>query len=484
MGNAQTPLWSRFCTVSAQHVEKAAVVDAISGDSLSYSELSVSAFALSEQLRAKGAIRAIALIGEPSVRVIPLILAAARLGITIIPLADAEPEARIVDSLSALPVDCMVLSSRPLATLEASTLFPDVFLGLYSYNCGASFSNTSISEVPYLVTHSSGSTGRPKPVAFSQDTKIRRTEQSICLFGVTDADIVLSVSPFHHSLGQRHFFLALLTGATLIKVYPFRVDQWIAAVKRYKPTFAVPVATHLKLLSESILANPRSLDCFRCLVTSSAPAEPEFKRRILDSANFEFWEIYGMTETACATAIRYSQGADTGHLGKAISGTVLRIAGDEPVAEIEIKSDVLCDGYWGDSKRWKESLTPDGYFRSGDLGRLDPTGNLVYVGRSNESFQSAGLVIYPSDIESVVLEFPGVVDCVAYAVPSVTFSSLIAIWVFCKRPIQPDQISMHCRKNLPKHMWPSRIRVSVAEGPKLSSGKLDRNQIRQEGFPG
>jgi len=476
MGSAQVPLWSRFCNVAAQHADKVAVVDAVGGEGLSYRELSASAFALSEQLLAKGAIRAIALIGEPSVRVIPLILAAARLGITVIPLSDGEPEARIVDSLSALPVDCLVLSGRPLATLEASTVFSDVLPGLHTYNCGARFRNTSISAVPYLVTHSSGSTGRPKPIAFSQDTKIRRTEQSIRLFGITDADIVLSASPFHHSLGQRHFFLALLTGATLVKAYPFRVDLWMATVERYKPTFSVPVATHLKLLSESVLSNPGLLDCFRCLVTSSAPAEPEFKKRILDSAKFDFWEIYGMTETACATAIRYSRGSDTGHLGKAIYGTVVRIAGDEAVGEIEVKSDVLCDGYWGDAKRWEESLTPDGYFRSGDLGRLDPSGNLVYMGRSNESFQSGGLVIYPSAIESVVLEFPGVIDCMAYGIPDAVFESKIGVSLSAKGDIDLRAVAAHCRAKLPRFMWPTQIEL-LADLPRLSSGKVDRQRV-------
>jgi acyl-CoA synthetase (AMP-forming)/AMP-acid ligase II len=332
-----------------------------------------------------------------------------------------------------------------------------------------------------LVTHSSGSTGKPKPVALGQGTKIRRTNQSIALFEVSNVDTVLSVSPFHHSLGQRHFFVAMLTGATLIRAHPFRAELWLQAVERYQPTFSIPVATHLKLLGGALLSCPQLLDSFRCLVTSSAPAEPEFKRRILDRARFDFWEIYGMTETACATAIRYAPGADTGHLGRAIPGTTVRIAGPGPIGEIEVCSDVACDGYWGDEARWRGAHTSDGFFKSGDLGQLDDKGNLLYMGRANESFQSAGLVIYPADIEKVVLQFPGVVDCVAYGMPDKTFGNLVAVWVHVAQEVDPRKIALHCRQALPKHLWPVRFSLAEAPGPALPSGKLDRTRISSRG---
>ena len=471
---SRTPLWDRFVVVSRLHNGKPAVVEASSGESLSFGALRESAEFLSDRLQALD-VSALAMIGEPTLAVLPVILAAARCGITFIPLADSEPDIRVVDCLRSLPVDSLVLSSRSLAEFKADVFFSGVFPRFSAYRCRAS-SHETIVEVPYLVTHSSGSTGRPKPIALGQGTKIRRTEQSIALFNVSHADTILSASPFHHSLGQRHFFISLLTGATLIKAYPFRSESWFHAVRHYKPTFSIPVATHLKLLDRSLLSSPRLLDCFRCLVTSSASAEPELKKRILDSAKFEFWEIYGMTETACATAIRCPSGVDTGHLGQAISGTKIRISGTEPVGEIEVKSDVLCDGYWGDSKRWKQAVTSDGYFKSGDLGKLDSSGNLLYLGRANESFQRAGLTIYPSEIESVVKEHPLVCECVAVGVNDPIFENSVVLVVSTQISLNEREISGFCRSRLPKYMWPTKI-VKINGFPLLSSGKIDRKWV-------
>ena len=468
---SRTPLWDLFCLVSYAQQEKPAIVEASNGKTISYGALRVSAERFSEQLQTRG-VTAVAMIGEPTLAALPMILAVAHSGATLIPLSDTEPDARLVDILRSLPVDSLVLSNRLLADFEADTFFSGIISGVVAYRC-QSRSREVASNPPYLVTHSSGSTGKPKPVALGQDTKIRRTNQSIALFEVSNVDTVLSVSPFHHSLGQRHFFVAMLTGATLIRAHPFRAELWLQAVERYQPTFSIPVATHLKLLGGSLLSCPQLLDSFRCLVTSSAPAEPEFKRRILDRARFDFWEIYGMTETACATAIRYAPGANTGHLGRAIPGTTVRIAGPGPIGEIEVCSDVACDGYWGDEARWRGAHTSDGFFKSGDLGQFDNNGNLLYVGRANESFQSAGLVIYPADIENVVLQFPGIVDCVAYGLPDALFGNTVGISIATVGDIDRRALAAHFRTRLAKHMWPTQIDLRD-QLPRLSSGKVDR----------
>jgi long-chain acyl-CoA synthetase len=471
---SSTPLWDLFSLVSYARQEKTAVLEASNGETISYGALRVSAERFSEQLQARRVI-AVAMIGEPTLAALPMILAVAHSGATLIPLSDSEPDARLIDILRSLPVDSLVFSNRPLADFEADTFFSEIIPRFFAYRC-QSRSRQISSERPYLVTHSSGSTGRPKPVALGQGTKIRRTKQSIALFEVSDADTVLSVSPFHHSLGQRHFFVAMLTGATLIRAHPFRTELWLQAVERYRPTFSIPVATHLKLLGNSLLSCPQLLDSFRCLVTSSAPAEPEFKRRILDRARFDFWEIYGMTETACATAARYAPGSDTGHLGKAIPGTTVRIVGPAPIGEIEVCSDVACDGYWGDQERWIKAHTSDGFFKSGDLGQFDNDGNLRYVGRTNESFQSAGLIIYPADIERVILEFPGVVDCVAYGLTDALLGNTVGISVAAGSDIDRRALAAHFRTRLAKHMWPSKIDIRD-QLPRLSSGKVDRQSF-------
>jgi len=470
MSNDSTPLWNLFNEVSLGQGQKLAIIQSATGESLSYAALRSKAMEFSEALSVLP-YKAVAIVGEPDLNLLPIFLSAAQLGVACVPLSDSGPNEVLADVLSALPVDCLVLSTRKVPGLKEEQQFVRKGLDLFAYVSYGNNSGTPMA-IPYLVTHSSGSTGRPKPIAIRQETKIKRTQQSIRLFGVNSSDVILSVSPLHHSLGQRHLFLALLTGATLVKAHPFRVDGWLKAVETYRPTLAIPVATHLKILRPSILLASSLLDSFRIIVTSSAPAEPEFKRQILDGAGFAFWEIYGMTETACATAILYSVGTNTDHLGSALPGTEIRIKG-QGIGEIEVKSDCLCDGYWGDDERWVASFTSDGFFKSGDLGRLDTNGNLTYLGRVNESFQTAGLMVYPADIEKVVLQMPDITDCVAYPIPNAVFENVVGLVVASATKLQVQEIARHCRSQLPKHMWPARISAAV-ELPKLSSGKVDR----------
>jgi acyl-CoA synthetase (AMP-forming)/AMP-acid ligase II len=468
-------IWDQFCLVAEIHSDKTAVIDAVSGQSLSYKQL----FALTKRFAAflEGrSERAVAVVGESILDVCSILLACAATERCFVPLSDKEPLERVLDTLSHLPGPILLASTTGLCEIAE---IDQGALGHTGLKWQVVEGKTdAVETLPFIVTHSSGTTGRPKPVAFSQRTKLHRTRQSINLFGISNTDTILSPTPLHHSLGQRHFFLAILTGATLVKAYPFNPDLWIKAVQTYNVNFAIPVSTHLKILQPRLLQNPKILAGFRCLVTSSSSAESEFKQTILDKADFQFWEIYGMTETACATAVHYLKGESTKHLGRAIQGTNIRIfsPNGQTDGEIEVLSDCLCDGYWGDPDRWSKALTSDGYFRSGDLGRLDGQGNLVFLGRVNESFESSGLLVFPAQVERVIAELPFVADCVAFGYPDLVFGNLVAITYIAGGDVSERQIILHARRKLPKNMWPARI-FPRDTFPYLSSGKVDRQEL-------
>ncbi len=472
-------VWDTFCRVATAERNKAAVIDARSGELLSYREMLAKATQYADIL-AKRSEKIVAYLGEPSLTALPLLLACAASDRCFVPLSDREPIGQIRETLSALP-DQTLLASPHLSLNQSSEMSLNELSNIES-NWEVIKGEQPLSEfLPFIVTHSSGSTGKPKPIAFSQKTKLRRTLQSANLFNVSRDDVILCPTPLHHSLGQRHFFLSMLTGATLVKAYPFSPELWIHAAKTYSVSFAIPVSTHLKILQSSFLDNPTLLAGFRCLVTSSALAEPEFKRMILDRFDFDFWEIYGMSETACATAVQYKKGSDTQYLGLAISGSKVRISGGDHQqdGEIEVLSDCLCDGYWGDPDRWSNALTSDGYFRSGDLGRLDSDGNLIFLGRTNESFESGGLIIYPAEIERVISELPQLANCVAFGLPDKVFGNLIGLSYTANSELSEREVILHARSKLPKHMWPSKI-FRTESFPCLPSGKIDRYAVVQE----
>lgn len=469
-------IWYKFCEIANRVGDKVAIIDAASGQNITYRELKRLASNFADALKERDEY-GIAFVGEPDTAALPLILACAAAGRCFVPLSAQEPEGRLLEILSYSPAPLLVANTKGLTGLTVVDIgAPLSTLGL-EWQIIEGRGNTK-DKLPFIVTHSSGSTGRPKAVAFTQDTKLKRTYQSIKLFDVTDADMVLCASPLHHSLGQRHFFVSILTGATLVKVHPFNSDLWVKSVSKYGITFAIPVSTHLKILQAQLLRNWEILSSFRCIVTSSAPAEPDFKRAILEDASFSFWEIYGMSETACATAVRYQKGDDVGHLGLAVEGSAIRITGNnmDGIGEIEVFSDCICDGYWGDLDRWANALTKDGYFRSGDLGRLDALGNLIYIGRLNESFESGGLILFPTEIEIAIIELPQISDCVAFGLPDPVFGNLVSLAYIAEGILDERELVEFARSKLPKYLWPTRL-FRCDNFPLLSSGKVDRRAL-------
>lgn len=479
--NHSTPIWSRFYQSVTAQSKKPAIIDALDGSSLTYGELNQAAITfqtLFEEFR----IDAIAIIGEPDLDAIPLVLSCALVNKCFIPLSQDDPSSRIRQVLDQIPYRTGTLSLREV---------PEVFdsaprrlkLGRKSYFFYLKNAKTTAPDLapPYLLTQSSGSTGEPKLIAFAQGTKVRRTDQSIELFSVTHQDVILSSSPLHHSLGQRHLFVALLSGATLVKLSPFNPIAWLEAVKRFAVSFAIPVSTHLKILRPELERDPSVLSTFRCLVASSATADADLKARLLKNTDFELWEIYGMTETACATAVRFSKTENVSHVGKAISGTNIRISPDseEGQGEIEVLSDCLCDGYLNNDSLWESSITEDGYFRSGDLGYFDDNENLVFLGRTTESFESCGLLIFPAEIERVASKFPGVRDCVAFPIPNEIFGNLIALAVLGDADLGRRDLLAYLREELSKNKVPAQLFIQQAF-PTLPSGKLDKHKLMRE----
>ncbi|GGB45654.1 malonyl-CoA synthase [Roseibium aquae] len=467
-------LWQRFVEIADRDPNRPAIIDVTAQAEWTYGMVRERAEGAAEIL-ASCQEQFIVQIGEPDGASLPLVLAATCAGKTFVPLSDREPPARLAQMIQGFGDRLVVCPDAGCA--DALGLGQDrIGLGLdglMAWRVADDAAALEGTDAPFLITHSSGSTGLPKAIAISQAVKLKRSLQSIELFGITPDDRVLSVSPLHHSLGQRHLFVSLLSGAALIKAYPFVPDRWITAARAYRSTLAIAVATHLKVLQPALSADPGILDSFRVMVTSSAPAEAEFKTKVLDAAAFEFWEIYGMTEAACVTAVRYQKGLDTAHLGTALPGVEIRIRD----GEIQLKSAYLCDGYFGAPARWQDAFTEDGWFRSGDLGRIDERGRLYYLGRQGESFQSAGLVVFPAEVEAGLQGCRDVLDCVAFGVPNTVFENLVGLaYVPSHDAVTDRDILAFARTALPKHCVPARI-CRFERFPTLTSGKLDRKQI-------
>ncbi len=468
------PIWEKFLKIVERNPKSTAIIESKTGEMVEFYELERQATRWKKLFEILN-INFVVFLGQPKIEQAGVPLACAATAKCFVPLNSKASQSVLKDILDNI-------GQKSLVFLEDGFDSTSIELGsfemngevLYLYN--PSIKKRLASKIPFLITYTSGSTGEPKGIYMHQNTKLKRTEQSINLFKVSKNDVILCASPIFHSLGQRHYFLAMITGATLLISFPFVHDDWIKAVNTYKPTFSIPVSTHLKSLQSYILHNPNLLDSFKTIITSSAPADPLLKEKVIDIGRFNFWEIYGMTETACVTAIKYVKNKSIESLGRPINGSNIKIKKKkkDTVGEILVESDCLADGYFRNKKLWKRSFLSS-WFRSGDLGYIDPQNELRYMGRINESFSCGGLLVYPDEVVTILNKMPNMIDCHVVGVDHKLLGKAVGIaWI--GRDISKSDVLKFARSNLPKHQWPVRLE-RFKKFPLLGSGKVDRKKI-------
>lgn len=471
------PVWTRFCEVRSTYSDKLAIVDAATGKSLTYRELSLHAEQRSNTFSHINA-SLVVIEGDETFDDIISLLACAKSGISIFytsPGVSNEDIARLAGLYSGTILLRRSVLKNTNATAQHGLSEAHIS---YGSNCYYKLQGTgtdsagNIATNAYILARSSGSTGTPKLIWFSQSTIFARSRQSIDLFGVTCEDRILACSPLLHSLGQRHAFISLLTGATYVRLYPFNRDGWKQSVETYSPSFWIPVSTHLSILKDYIAKNPSCMNSFRAIVSSSSPIEASLIAGITEACGVMFSEIYGTTETACATYLEPLDG-NIQSVGKAIPGSAVRIKdqGKDGIGEITIKNDCMLDGYIGISL--DDFLTTDGFFMSGDLGKIDDDGYLYYYGRKRESFNVLGKLIYPSQIEATVLDLGLAAKCQVYPLQTSVLGTLIGLIIESDSKEQCSQTGAALRKILPKEHLPAKI-LNIPQFPLLPNGKQDR----------
>jgi len=443
--------------------DKVAIIDGHSGQSLTYKTLAINIKASANYLKFNK-ISIVISVGEPSLDDLGLCLSIGLFDGTWIPLADSEQITYVLRNLEG---------GSKVLILDSTSGTKDLQQSDHSRK-------SDLNSTPFLITFSSGTTGHPKGVLLDQVTKLHRSQQTIDLFAVGPRDILLSSSPVHHSLGQRHLFVSLLAKGTLVRNVPFTTEGWLFCAKKYNPTFAIPVSTQVKLLEKKNPEFEHSLHSFRALVMSSAPCSSNLKRFLMQH-KIDLWETYGCTETAFASAVKLTSSDNLENVGSPLSQVNILV--DEQTSEIKVKTPYLCQGYLGQNSVYKACFDEYGFFKTGDrgawLGKF-----LQFEGRLGLEFTVAGNRVNPLAIERQFPGLPGVGSIVAVPIPNTIFDHTVGFFF-----VNDDkyQTTAHDSKkklfawavlNLQKHEIPTQF-ISINAWPLLPNGKLDRQKLIQ-----
>ena len=337
------------------------------------------------------------------------------------------------------------------------------------------------------ILYTSGTTGRSKGAMLTHDNLVSNALTLCDYWRFTPGDVLIHALPIYHTHG---LFVATNTvffaGASMIFLPKFDADRIIALMPQATvlmgvPTFYTRLLQHKDLGAETTRA-------MRLFVSGSAPLLADTHREWQARTGHAILERYGMTETNMITSNPYDGPRVAGTVGPPLPGISVRVADPETgallaqgeIGVIEVKGPNVFKGYWRMPEKTAAEFRPDGYFITGDLGRIDETGYVHILGRGKDLVISGGFNVYPKEVESEIDALEGVIESAVIGVPHIDFGEGVTAVVVAAKgaALEEDAIIAALEVRLAKFKLPKRV-LFVDELPRNTMGKVQKNILRE-----
>lgn len=339
-----------------------------------------------------------------------------------------------------------------------------------------------------LLMYTSGTSGRPQGAMLSHRALVANVAQAASTDPppVQADDVVLGVLPMFHVYGLNAVLGQVLNvGATLVLGRRFDPDETLRLVESSGAT-CVPVAPPVVVAWNGRDDARARLASVRVLLSGAAPLAEDLVRSFEERTGLVVEQGYGLTEAA--PIVTTTLGTPThkpGSTGRAVPGVELRVVDDggddveaDDPGEVWVRGANLFSGYWPDGDGGPDD---DGWLATGDIGFLDPDGDLFMVDRLKELVIVSGFNVYPSEIEDVIGEVDGVRECAVIGVPDARAGEAVVAYVVAADGADPaplpDRVAEHCAARLARFKLPSAVQV-VAELPRSATGKVAKGRLR------
>jgi len=337
------------------------------------------------------------------------------------------------------------------------------------------------------ILYTSGTTGRSKGAMLTHRNLSSNALTLHRYWGFRSGDVLLHALPLFHVHG---LFVAchtaLLNGSTMLFHAKFDAKAALAAIPRASVFMGVPTM-YVRLLGEAGFT--RDLCAHMCLfVSGSAPLLAETFEEFHARTGMPILERYGMTETGMITSNPLNGQRIGGTVGLPLPDVLVRVMDDNgnacssgEIGHLQVKGPNVLPGYWRLPEKNKEEFTTDGYFKTGDVGKIDANGYVSIVGRSKDLVISGGYNVYPKEIELLIDEMPGVAESAVIGLPHADFGEAVSAVVVRKPGSALDEAGMIAalKGKLAAFKVPKRIFV-VDELPRNAMGKVQKNELRKQ----
>jgi len=385
---------------------------------------------------------------------------------------DPGPLAEVVDTVVRL--DTGDYDARLAAVEETDfdvTLRPDDLAGLF---------------------YTGGTTGASKGVMLTHGNLIANAYNSQMFWPVGPGDVFQVIAPMFHAAGSTSVLQCIYQGVPQVLVPVFDPAAILDQIETERVTATLGVPSMLAAQVETQLASPRHVSSLRIYGHGGSPIPTEVLRRATQAfPTTEFAQVYGATETApLVTGFRHEElhleSERIRSCGQPMLGVEIEIRRPDgtpsPIGEageVTAHGDNIMAGYWNKPEQ-TASVLHDGWYSTGDIGRVDEKGYLSLLDRSKDMIISGGENVYCTEVEEAIYTHPAVLEAAVFGIPDERWGEAVHAVVVARTGVvvTAEDIIAHTRKSIAGYKVPRSVQVRAAELPKSGPGKVLKRELR------
>jgi long-chain acyl-CoA synthetase len=339
-----------------------------------------------------------------------------------------------------------------------------------------------------VILYTSGTTGQPKGAELTH-ANLHRNSAGVSqkLGEMSEDDVLLGALPLFHSFGQTCTMNSgVSVGATVTMLPRFDPDKALGIIERDKVTIFQGVPTMYNAMLHSDSCDGADCSTLRLCMSGGAAMPAELMRAFEEKFGCIILEGYGLSETSPVASFNHpDRERKPGSIGTPIEGVEMQVWDDDgnevaqgEVGEIVIRGHNIMRGYWGRDDATKEAITEDGWFRTGDMAKMDDDGYFFIVDRKKDLIIRGGYNVYPREIEEVLYEHPAIQEAAVVGVPHDELGEEVGAAVVLKQgeSLDADELKSYVKDQVAAYKYPRKVWF-VDELPKGPTGKILKREI-------
>ncbi len=338
-----------------------------------------------------------------------------------------------------------------------------------------------------VILYTSGTTGKPKGAELTHANLLRNCRTTSGFAEFDENEVLLGALPLFHSFGQSCTMnSAVCAGSTVTMLPRFDPEKALEIIERDKVTVFQGVPTMYNAMLHAERADSTDTSTLRICMSGGAAIPVELIRGFEGKFGCAILEGYGLSETSPVASFNHpDKERKPGSIGTPIEGVEMQVWDDQgnevpqgEVGEIVIRGHNVMKGYWDRPEATEEAITEDGWFRSGDMAKVDEDGYFFIVDRKKDLIIRGGYNVYPREVEEVLYEHPAIQEAAVVAVPDESLGEEVGAAVVLKQgeSLEADEVKQYVKSQVAAYKYPRKVWF-VDELPKGPTGKILKREI-------